>query len=139
MDEQTDNGTTVGQRIRVVREALGLKANDFERRIANTQDTTKRSGQISRLENGEREPTFRTLRAVVRASGCAPAYLLLGVGSPFGSESPPPPNLQEAARLLGDEIPMGAVMVARRMAAVSPVDLGMAEWMLILRDLASKL
>lgn len=139
VSEKKDDATTIGQRVHIVREKLGWTMNGLERKIASTLGTPTRSGQICRFENGEREPMYESLRGIALATGCNTAYLLLGVGPPFDEKPAPRSNLDAAIELLGDGIRKEAIWVARRMAAASPVDLGMAEWTLVLRDLASKL
>lgn len=60
----------LGARIREIREDQGLSQEQLAERVGTAQST------ISQLEQGERNPSYRTLRSLAKALGVSVSYLL---------------------------------------------------------------
>lgn len=66
---------TVGERIRAVREAIGLEQSE----LADRCGWPRRNSRIGNYENNRREPTFEDLIKIARELGVSPAILAFGV------------------------------------------------------------
>jgi transcriptional regulator with XRE-family HTH domain len=60
----------LGAQIRKIREELGLSQEQLAGRVGTAQST------ISQLEQGERNPSYKTLRSLANALGVSVSYLL---------------------------------------------------------------
>lgn len=69
--------TTIGQRIRDARKAAGKTQKDFSKILGMSEN------YIWQIENGQREPSDRTVRDICRVFGVNEIWLRTGVGEPF--------------------------------------------------------
>lgn len=69
--------TTIGQRIRDARKAAGKTQKDFSKILGMSEN------YIWQIENGQREPSDRTVRDICRVFGVNEVWLRTGVGEPF--------------------------------------------------------
>ena len=67
----------MNERIRSVRAAAGLTQPEFAEKLGLTKNF------ISLIENGQREPSDRTVRDICRVFGVKEIWLRTGVGEPF--------------------------------------------------------
>jgi transcriptional regulator with XRE-family HTH domain len=67
----------MNERIRSVRAAAGLTQPEFAEKLGLTKNF------ISLIENGQREPSDRTVRDICRVFGVNEIWLRTGVGEPF--------------------------------------------------------
>lgn len=67
----------MNERIRSVRAAAGLTQPEFAEKLGLTKNF------ISLIENGQREPSDRTVRDICRIFGVNEIWLRTGVGEPF--------------------------------------------------------
>ena len=67
----------MNERIRSVRAAAGLTQQEFAEKLGLTKNF------ISLIENGQREPSDRTVRDICRIFGVNEIWLRTGVGEPF--------------------------------------------------------
>ncbi len=67
----------MNERIRSVRAAAGLTQPEFAEKLGLTKNF------ISLIENGQREPSDRTIRDICRVFGVNEIWLRTGVGEPF--------------------------------------------------------
>lgn len=67
----------MNERIRAVRTAAGLTQPEFAEKLGLTKNF------ISLIENGQREPSDRTVRDICRVFSVNEVWLRTGVGEPF--------------------------------------------------------
>lgn len=67
----------MNERIRAVRTAAGLTQPEFAEKLGLTKNF------ISLIENGQREPSDRTVRDICRVFNVNEVWLRTGVGEPF--------------------------------------------------------
>jgi transcriptional regulator with XRE-family HTH domain len=65
--------TTLGERIKNLREGMGLSQSDFANKI-----NIKSAAVLSRYESNQRQPDIETLAAIVKTTNCDYAWLLTG-------------------------------------------------------------
>lgn len=126
---------TLGQRVRRLRIAKWLGANELGRRMG------KSPGYVSNLEADQYEsPRGTTLQLIASALETTLDELLtdLETKKPTKEDRSARPNFDAAAELLlsRGEVTPAAIRVARSIAAAAPVDLDLLTWASVLRDVA---
>lgn len=91
--------------LRVVRRRAGLTQAELARRSGTSQPV------ISAYEHGRRDPTYGTLRRMIRAAG---ARVVLDAAAVGAHDVEPPDDLDEHARRLLDVLSLADAIPSRR-------------------------
>jgi transcriptional regulator with XRE-family HTH domain len=117
---------SIGQRIKRLREARGLKQNELDRMLADEGESPKKYGGLStRLENEKRgrNPSAETLARYARALGTTLEYIQSGKGDPNQPPVPPPVDEHSAAMREAFIEVLGGKMTDKEKAALRKLKL----------------
>ncbi|MDN5346504.1 MAG: hypothetical protein PWP65_68 [Clostridia bacterium] len=111
MKEEVKDVESIGQKIRILRQRLGLTQEELGER------TNLHYSYIGQLERGDKTPSLKTLRKIASALNVSPEYLF-ETRSGYEIEDQPEWWLQEIKSLLANRPQEDAVFVLELVRAV---------------------